>query len=395
MAWRRSAAPIVAYLVVLMVAACSPAADSGSPPSSKRSTANTGTSMPALFYAKAGSLYVSDPAGTPGRKLTDGPADTQPAPSPDGTRVAYVHKNSTSDYGGELWVLDLAEDAPAGAPHRLVDPAALPPPPGHRLGQIVNPRWSPTGKQIAFLQNDSNGTMAGGLLIVAAADTGSVLSPPQRPAAADQYAWAPDGNHIAWANARSDVSPIDVNALEVGAASAPVAMDTNAYSMAYGSDGRSILFTNGDASGPNFTEIPFALRDGGIYSAAAPGGTGTDPAGAPRTVFARAGSYYSDLAALSSGELAFTETRSGEGESSKSLQVLDVSGGAPQTIAANVAAEVQGPRWGAGNVVAYLESSPGKPLVITDLDKRTRQQIDTGVDAFAWPPQAATATSGG
>ncbi|MEK0719707.1 hypothetical protein OSH89_18820, partial [Mycobacterium ulcerans] len=123
MAWRRSAAPIVAYLVVLMVAACSPAADSGSPPSSKRSTANTGTSMPALFYAKAGSLYVSDPAGTPGRKLTDGPADTQPAPSPDGTRVAYVHKNSTSDYGGELWVLDLAEDAPAGAPHRLVDPA--------------------------------------------------------------------------------------------------------------------------------------------------------------------------------------------------------------------------------------------------------------------------------
>lgn len=118
--------------------------------------------MPALFYAKAGSLYVSDPAGTPGRKLTDGPADTQPAPSPDGTRVAYVHKNSTSDYGGELWVLDLAEDAPAGAPHRLVDPAALPPPPGHRLGQIVNPRWSPTGKQIAFLQNDSNGTMAGG-----------------------------------------------------------------------------------------------------------------------------------------------------------------------------------------------------------------------------------------
>ncbi|WP_238559571.1 TolB family protein [Mycobacterium liflandii] len=91
--------------------------------------------MPALFYAKAGSLYVSDPAGTPGRKLTDGPADTQPAPSPDGTRVAYVHKNSASDYGGELWVLDLAEDAPAGAPHRLVDPAALPPPPGIDSGR--------------------------------------------------------------------------------------------------------------------------------------------------------------------------------------------------------------------------------------------------------------------
>ena len=36
------------------------------------------SNKPALFYAKDGSLYVSDPAGSPGRKLTDGPADTDP-----------------------------------------------------------------------------------------------------------------------------------------------------------------------------------------------------------------------------------------------------------------------------------------------------------------------------
>ncbi|MGV7608795.1 hypothetical protein PJN30_29860, partial [Mycobacterium kansasii] len=51
----------------------------------------------ALFYSRAGSLYVSDPAGTPGRKLTDGPADTEPAPSPDLAHVAYIHKAATAD----------------------------------------------------------------------------------------------------------------------------------------------------------------------------------------------------------------------------------------------------------------------------------------------------------
>ncbi len=62
----------------------------------------------ALFYSKAGSLYVSQPAGSPGRKLTDGPADTQPAPSPDLAHVAFVRKAKADDYGGELWVLDLS-----------------------------------------------------------------------------------------------------------------------------------------------------------------------------------------------------------------------------------------------------------------------------------------------
>ena len=211
-------------------------------------TASPHTSQTALFYTKAGSLYVSDPAGTPGRKLTDGPADTQPAPSPDGTHVAYVHKANASDHGGELWVLDLSpERAPVGAPQRLVDPAALPQNSGNTPGQIVSPRWSPTGNQVAFLLDLTSGMVGGGLLLVAAADTGAVVASPQRLFAADEYAWAPDGEHITWVGGRSDVSPVDVSVLTVGGASMPVAKDTNSFSVTYGNRGETILFANGDA----------------------------------------------------------------------------------------------------------------------------------------------------
>jgi TolB protein len=118
---RRSIAWIIAQLAVLVLVACTPT-NKTNPRTSASQAPQT-----ALFYTKAGSLYVSDPAGTPGRKLTDGPADTQPAPSPDGMHVAYVHKANASDYGGGLWVLDLSpQRTPLGAPRRFVDPAALP-----------------------------------------------------------------------------------------------------------------------------------------------------------------------------------------------------------------------------------------------------------------------------
>ncbi len=80
---------ISAHVVVLVFAACTPPAPTTSQDATAPSTPDAVTTappllaQPALFYSKAGSLYVSDPAGTPpGRKLTDGPADTDPAPSP-------------------------------------------------------------------------------------------------------------------------------------------------------------------------------------------------------------------------------------------------------------------------------------------------------------------------
>ncbi|MFZ0833266.1 MAG: hypothetical protein WAM92_09315 [Mycobacterium sp.] len=340
----------------------------------------------ALFYTKAGSLYVSDRAGTPGRKLTDGPADTQPAPSPDLSQVAFVRKATASDYGGELWVLDLSPQLePVGPPRRLVDPAALPSGSGDLPPMAGHPRWSPTGQRVAFVDNSNDGMVDGGVLLVAAADTG-VLVPAQQPPFADSaFAWAPDGRHIAWTQARSDVSPVTINVLAVDGASTPVATDTNAFSVTYGKDGQAVLFANGDASGPDFATIPFAVRTGGIYSVTTPGGAGAKPP-APTALFTTPGSYYSDIAALDSGGLAFTAQ--GADVSSKTIQVLDEGSSVPRTTVTDVAAAAQGPGWSVGDFVAYIDTSPESSLVVTDLDSRSPRRVDTGVDTFAWAPRS-------
>ena len=215
----------------------------------------------------------------------------------------------------------------------------------------------------AFIDNRNDGMVEGGVLLVAAADTGTVV-PAQHPLFADSaFAWAPDGSHIAWTQARSDVSPVAVNALAVGGGSAPVATDTNAFSVTYGEDGQTILFANGDASGPDFAAIPFAVRTGGIYSVATPGGAGAKPPACPTPLFTRQGSYYSDIAALASGPVAFTAQ--GADGSSKTIQVLDKGSSLPRTTVTDVAAAAQGPAWGAGDFVAYLDTSPESSLEVT------------------------------
>ncbi|XTP33102.1 hypothetical protein ACORG1_22805 [Mycobacterium sp. TJFP1] len=389
---RRGAATawISAQVAVLAVAACTSAPAPG--PDTTESSAPDATTAapllapPALFYSKDGSLYISDPAGAPGRKLTDGPADTEPAPSPDLAHVAFVREANASDYGGELWVLDLSpEREPDGPPRRPVDPAALPSifgdtEVGDEPSRIVSPRWSPTGDRVAFLQAGEGG----GFLSVADAVSGEIVSPEQRLFADAGYAWAPDGQHIAWTGGRSDVSPVDVNVLAVGGDSTPVVRDTNAFSVTYGDDGQAVLFTNGDASGELFADIPFALRGGGVYSAATPGGMPVDPPAAPTSLFAGQ-AMFGDVAVLESGAVAFTES-SADGNS-KTIAVLEARSSLPRNLIGDVAADSPGPVWGRGDMVAYVDASPSRRLIVTDSENRTPEPIDTGVDAFAWPPQ--------
>lgn len=381
---RRLSGRWAALLAVLALAGCH--STSTPNPTSTAPSAPMVNTAGALFYTKGGSLYVSEPAGSPGRKLTDGPIDTQPAPSPDLSRVAFVRKAKVDDYGGELWVLDLSPQLePTGPPRRLIDPASLIHGSGGLAPEVALPRWSPTGQQVAFVDNPTGGAVAGGILLVAAADTG-VLAPrrPQPPETAwapfagPSFAWAPDGGHLVWLNERSDVRPVDVNVLTVGGDSAPVVTDTNAFSVAYARDGKTILFTNGQAP-PDSYSPKFAINTGGIYSVAADA-TGPTP---PAPLFTRKGGYYSDLAALGSGAVAFTAQ--GPTESSKAIQVLDRGSRQPRTVVTDVGG-VQGPAWGSGDFVAYLDTSPESALVVTDLDNRNPKRVDTGVDTFAWAP---------
>lgn len=332
---------------------------------------------PALVYAKDGALYLSGPAGAAGRKITDGPGDSEPAPSPDGARIAFVRRTEPAEpgpgSGGELWVLDLSRGrSPAGPPRRLVDPAALVPTfDGEGPGRVVAPRWSPAGDRIAFLKSAGGG----GFLLTADARTGSVAAPPQPLFADDGYTWSPAGQQIAWVGGRSDVSPVDVNVLAVGGASTVIAKDTNAFAVCYDADGRSLLFANGDATGNLFAAIPFALRDGGIYA--------LDPPNGPAALLQ--GGSYDDVTALSSGAIAFTEWSADQ--RTKTIRVLEK----PQQVRtlADTPADAAAPVWtGSGDSVrvAYVGTGTDRPLLISDKDGKELGRVAGGADSFAWLP---------
>ena len=345
-------------------------------------------------------MYVSEPAGSPGRKLTDGSVDAQPAPSPDLSHVAFVRKADASDYGGELWVLDLSPQLdPLGPPRRLVDPATLPRVGGGVPPMVASPRWSPTAGQVAFVANPTGGMVDGGYLLVAAADTGGLVPTQQNVFADPAFAWSPDGSHIAWLNHRSDVRPTNVNTLAAAEGdSTPVVTDTNASSVTYARDGQAILFTNGEAP-PDYVSRPFAVKTGGIYSVATPGGAVANPPSRPAPLFTRQGSYYGNLAVLDSGAMAFAVSHIDN--PSVTIQVLDAGSTVPRTTVTDVVTKpichttpsgggvcygVTPPAWGAGDFLAYLDNSPGRSLVVTDPDNRNPRRVDTGVDSFAWTP---------
>lgn len=359
----------VLVLIVATAAACS------APPAPPKATGPDSEHRPALFYAKGGAVYVSDPAGTPGRKLTDGPADTDPAPSPDGKRVAFVRKGSRVDGGGELWVMELSDgSAPAGAPRRLVDPKELRPNyegDDPARSTVRAPRWSPAGDRIAFLKAGGNG----GFLLTAAAATGKVEVPPRPLYADEHYAWAPDGKRIAWVTGRMDVSPVNVSVLTVGGGSEPIATGTNSDSVDYADGGRSLVFVNGDTNGSAYRATPFTLRDGGVYT--------VEPPAAPKPIFTGSASY-ADVAALWKGAVGFTQWSADQ--KTKSIQVVK-PGAQPHTVA-DTRSDAPGPEW-AGQTVAYIGTADDRPLLITtdqveNTTKTEPQKIDVGVDAFAW-----------
>ena len=391
-----------ALLIVLALAGCQSAGPSNpqaAPEDTSAAPAPASAPPSALFYTKAGSLYVSAPAGTPGRRLTDGPADAQPAPAPDLSRVAFVRKAAASDHGGELWVLDLsAQLEPVGAARRLVDPAALPQRTTGTPTQVIYPRWSPAGGQVAFLADMTGGMVVGGTLLVADADTGALAPRPTQPPefawapfAAGTFDWAPDGSRIVWLDQRSDVRPTNVNVLTTATGqSAPLATSTNALSAIFARDGQAILFANGDAP-PDFI-----LNTGGIYSVPTSGTPGP-----PTALFTGKGSSLSNLAVLDSGAMAFIASVPNRPGTQK-IQVLDKGASQPRTVVTDLATEpvcyttpsgegacydIPTPAWDAAGLLAYLDNSPQGSLVVTDPDNRDPKKVDTGVESLAWAPR--------
>lgn len=128
------------------------------------------------------------------RQLTDGEySSTEPAWSPDGTRIAYA-RSTGSTAGDALWVM--AADGSNKEP-LITDPRTGNPQLGNR------PAWSPDGTKLAF--DRCLNCEAGGLnyeIFIADLQTGIIDTLTSHPVEDSHPTWSPDGTWIAFTSNR-------------------------------------------------------------------------------------------------------------------------------------------------------------------------------------------------
>jgi len=129
-------------------------------------------------------VYVSQPDGSAGRRLTDARGiDISACFSPDGKRVAFV-----SDRAGSPQIYTITAD---GTDLRRLT---------YQGNYNQEPAWSPKGDLIAFSGRDEHRVFD---LYTVAVDTGKVTRLTQNQGTNEKPAWAPNGRYIIFSSNRS------------------------------------------------------------------------------------------------------------------------------------------------------------------------------------------------
>lgn len=183
-----------------------------------------------------GGIYIVNADGTGNTRVTSDPADGEPTWSPDGTKLAFIHVSTgrrrlvtTNLDGSNLFVV---------TPNLQAD--------------ADDPEWSPDGRRLTF-SNFAD-------IFVVNVDGSGLLdltADPAEPSRADNPSWSPDGSKIAYAYQSSikTVAPDGTGSTTVVGGLGEV------WEISYSPDGTKIAIAN-DAGGP-FQEELFVVNSDG------------------------------------------------------------------------------------------------------------------------------------
>ena len=211
-----------------------------SPPAHSGQPQAGGASLIAFASDREGDsqIYVMNADGSGQRRLTrNATTDTEPAWSPDGTKIAFTrrcwHSNDKYDTDREIYVMNAD-----GSGQRNLTRT--------RLSDDESPAWSPDGTKIAFESDRGGGALPeSGIFVMNADGSGQRrLTRQDTGRSSSDPSWSPDGGWIAFDSDRDGNVEVYRMAADGSRPRRLTRSPTYDYAPAWSPDGSTIAFTS-------------------------------------------------------------------------------------------------------------------------------------------------------